>query len=164
LADGPGTVVEVDVHARPSDVWTKVVDIGFPARFSEELVTASWDDPASGPRLGATFVGRNTHPAVGEWDIRCFVDAYEEQRVFAWRTADVDNPGARWRFELEPIAGATRLRFLVTLGPGPSGITAAIAHQPDKEARIIHRRISEHHANMTRVIDGIKAAAESETH
>jgi hypothetical protein len=132
-------------------------------RFSEELVTASWEDATSGPSLGATYVGRNTHPAVGEWDIRCFVDAYEEQRVFGWRTADATNPGARWRFELEPIAGATRLRFLVTLGPGPSGITAAIAHQPDKEARIIHRRLNEHRANMTRVIEGIKAASETNT-
>jgi nitroreductase len=163
LADGPGTVVEVDIRARPSDVWSKVVDIEFPARFSEELVTASWDDPSAGPILGATFVGRNTHPAIGEWDIRCFVDAFEEQRVFGWRTADPDNPGARWRFELELIAGATRLRFLMTLGPGPSGITAAIAHQPDKEARIIHRRLNEHHANMTRVIEGIRAAAETTT-
>jgi nitroreductase len=161
LEDGPGTVVEVDIHARPADVWKNVIDVEFPARFSDELVTASWEDPTANPSVGATFVGRNTHPAVGEWDIRCFVDAYEEHRVFGWRTADPDNPGARWRFELEPIAGATRLRFLVTLGPGPSGITAAIAHQPDKEARIIHRRISEHYANMTRVVEGIKAATEA---
>jgi nitroreductase len=161
LADGPGTVVEIDIKARPTDVWTDVIDVDFPARFSDELVTASWDDPTASPSVGATFVGRNTHPAIGEWDIRCFVDAYEEDRVFGWRTADPDNPGARWRFELEPIAGATRLRFLVTLGPGPSGITAAIEHQPDKESRIIHRRLNEHHANMTKVVEGIRAAAEA---
>jgi nitroreductase len=161
LADGPGTVVEIDIKARPTDVWTNVIDVDFPARFSDELVTASWDDPTASPSVGATFVGRNTHPAIGEWDIRCFVDAYEEHRVFGWRTADPDNPGARWRFELEPIAGATRLRFLVTLGPGPSGITAAIEHQPDKESRIIHRRLNEHHANMTKVVEGIRAAAEA---
>ena len=161
LADGPGTVVEVDIGARPEDVWTRVVDIDFPARFSEEFRGASWDDPAVGPSLGATFVGRNVHPAVGDWEVRCFVDAYEEHRVFGWRTSDRDNPGARWRFELEPIAGATRLRFLVTIGPGPSGITTAIAGQPDKEARIIHRRLGEHHANMTKVVEGIKAAAEA---
>jgi hypothetical protein len=32
---------------------------------------------------------------------------------------------------------------------------------PDKEGRILWRRISEHHANMRKVVDGIKAAAEA---
>jgi nitroreductase len=161
MADGPGTVAEADIAARPSDVWTKVVDVGFAARFSDELVSASWDDPDRAPGVGSTFVGRNTHRAVGEWDMRCFVDVFEEHRRFGWCTADPDDPGARWRFELEPIAGATRLRFVVALGPGPSGTTAAIAHQPDKEARIIHRRIGELHANMDRVVTGIKSAVET---
>jgi len=111
--------------------------------------------------VGATFVGRNTHPAIGEWEVRCFVTACEPEKVFGWCTSDPANPGARWRFELEPIAGATRLRFLVSLGPGPSGITAAITAMPDKEGRILWRRISEHHANMRRVVEGIKAAAEA---
>ena len=62
---------------------------------------------------------------------------------------------------LESIAGATRLRFLVHLGPGPSGITMVIDSMPEKEGRILHRRLGEHHANMQRVVDGIKAAAES---
>lgn len=161
LADGPGTVAEVDVDAPPGEVWAHVTDLGLPARFSEEFQGATWDDPERGPGLGARFVGRNTHPAIGEWEVPCFVDAYGERRVFGWRTSDVDNPGARWRFELEPIAGATRLRFLLTIGPGPSGITMAIAGQPDKEARILSRRVGEHHANMTRVVEGIKAASES---
>ena len=91
-----------------------------------------------------------------------FVDAFKPRRSFGWCTSDPDNPGARWRFELESIAGATRLRFLVTIGPGPSGITMAIDGMPDKEARILHRRIGEHHANMTRVVEGIKDAAEQE--
>ena len=91
----------------------------------------------------------------------CVVDAFEDQRLFGWCTSDRDDPGARWRFELESIAGATRLRFLVHLGPGPSGITMVIDSMPEKEGRILHRRLGEHHANMQRVVDGIKAAAES---
>ena len=86
---------------------------------------------------------------------------FEDQRLFGWCTSDRDDPGARWRFELESIAGATRLRFLVHLGPGPSGITMVIDSMPEKEGRILHRRLGEHHANMQRVVDGIKAAAES---
>ncbi len=161
LADGPGTVVEVDVDAPVAAVWPHVVDIDFPARFSGEFLGASWDDDAE-PALGATFTGRNVHPAIGEWEVPCFVDAYEERRRFGWSTSDPDNPGARWRFDLESIAGATRLRFLVTLGPGPSGITMAIDGMPDKEAKILRRRLGEHNANMQKVVDGIKAAAEAD--
>lgn len=163
LADGPGTSVEVQVDAPPERVWDHVVDLDLPARFSDELLGATWDDPVTAPAVGARFTGRNTHPAIGEWEVPCFVDAFEEHRVFAWCTSDEDDPGARWRFELEPEGEVTRLRFSLTMGPGASGLTPAIAARPDKEARIITRRLGEHHANMTRVVEGIRAAAESET-
>lgn len=76
LADGPGTVGEVDIDAQPSEVWPHVTDIDFPARYSEEFQGARWEDD-SGPREGAVFIGRNTHPAIGEWEVPCFVDAFE---------------------------------------------------------------------------------------
>ena len=59
------------------------------------------------------------------------------------------------------FSGATRLRYSVILGPGPSGITAAIESMPEKEPRILARRIDEHRVNMTKVVEGIKAAAEA---
>jgi len=160
LADGPGTIVEVDIKAPAAAVWPYVADIRFGAAFSEEFTGARWADGVTGPALGACFIGSNTHPAVGEWQVSCFIDRYEENHEFGWVTADPGNPGARWRFELASIAGATRLRYSVVLGPGPSGITAAIAQMPDKEPRILSRRLTEHRANMQRVIDGIKNAAE----
>ena len=49
------------------------------------------------------------------------------------------------------------MRFSVALGPGPSGISAAIGAMPDKEPRILFRRIQEHRGNMQRVIDGLAA-------
>jgi nitroreductase len=161
-ADGPGTVVEVDIKAPVSAVWPYMTDISFGARYSEEFTGASWDDGFDGPAMGARFTGSNTHPAIGEWDVPCFVDHYDENHQFGWVTSDPDNPGAQWRFEASSIAGATRLRYSVILGPGPSGITAAIESMPDKEPRILARRIDEHRANMTRVIEGIKAEAEAD--
>lgn len=155
LADGPGTVVETDIKAPVERVWALVTDIDLPSRFSSEFLGASWVGGATGPALGASFEGRNRHRAIGEWTVPCFVDVYEEGRAFGWCTSDPANPGARWRFELEPIAGAVRVRFRVLLGPGPSGITSAIESMPDKEPRILARRVDEHRANMTRVLDGI---------
>lgn len=161
-ADGPGTVVEVDIKAPLETVWPYLTDISFGARFSEEFTGARWGEGHDGPAVGAEFIGSNTHPAVGEWDVPCFVDRCAEPNEFGWVTSDPDNPGARWRFEAASIAGATRLRYSVILGPGPSGITAAIEQMPDKEPRILARRIDEHRANMTNVVEGIKQVAEAD--
>jgi hypothetical protein len=46
------------------------------------------------------------------------------------------------------------------LGPGPSGLTPAIEARPDKEERIVARRLAEHEANMQRCLAGIKELAE----
>ena len=75
-------------------------------------------------------------------------------------TSDRATPGARWRFDLEPTAGRTRLRFSYTIGPGRSGTTMAIEANPGKEARVLRRRLGEVRANMQRTVDGIKAIAE----
>ena len=47
------------------------------------------------------------------------------------------------------------------LGPGPSGTTAALAANPDKEARVLRRRLGEVRANMQRTVEGIKQLAEA---
>lgn len=117
--------------------------------------------PGSTPaRPSACFVGRNRHPAIGEWEVESYVDVYDEGHSFGWATVDRLNPGSRWRFDVEPHEGATRLRFSMSMGPGPSGISIAIEAMPDKEPRILHRRVSEHHANMIRTAEGIKAIIE----
>ena len=157
-SDGPGVTVEVDVKAPAGDIWPHLVDINLPARFSDEFQGAEWID--NGPALGARFQGRNQRDDVGEWQVVCHVVAYEEGRVFAWNAGDVENPAAQWRFELEPLAGTTRLRFAMILGPGPSGLTTAIESMPDMEARIIARRQDEQTANMFRTVEGIRDLVE----
>ena len=162
LADGPGTVVEVDIKAPVADVWDIVTDIGFGAQFSEEFLGARWADGLDGPSLGAEFIGSNRHPMIGEWEVSCFVHRYMKHAEFGWVTSDPDDPGARWCFELSSIAGATRLRYTLHLGPGPSGLTAALEAMPEKEPRILFRRLEEHRVNMQLVVDGIKAATHRE--
>lgn len=159
LADQPGTWVEIDIDAPTERVWATVTDLDVPARFSTEFQGASWAD--RGPALGASFIGRNSHPDAGEWQVESIVDVYDEGRAFGWAVVDADNPGARWCFDLEPIGSGTRLRYSMSLGPGPSGISMAIDAMPDKEARILTRRVSEHHANMTRTVEGIKRLVET---
>ena len=163
FTDGPGTAVEVVIGAPVASVWALVSDIAVPALFSEELIGAEWNEDGPGP--DATFTGRNKHAAIGEWKTQNFVTAYAVERTFSWSVVDRDNPGARWRFDLGPGSAddvqGTTLRFSVVLGPGPSGTTMAIESMPDKEAKIIHRRIGEINANMMRTVQGIREMATS---
>ena len=46
------------------------------------------------------------------------------------------------------------------LGPAPSGLSIAITAMPDKEERIVARRLEEFEANMRATLEGIKNLAE----
>jgi uncharacterized protein YndB with AHSA1/START domain len=157
-ADGPTVEVEVLVAASAERVWELVSDIDLPARFSGEFVGGTWLD--DGPALGARFVGRNQHPAIGEWETTSFVTRYEPPHAFGWCVSDVDSPSASWWFEIEPQPGGVRLRQGMRMGPAPSGLNVAIDAMPDKEERIIARRLEEHAANMRATLEGVKALAE----
>lgn len=157
--DGVGTWVETTIAAPADAVWAAVTDIDLPARFSPEYRGGTWTSEERG--LGASFIGRNEHETIGTWEVESWVIAYDEGRTFGWGTSHRDNPGAQWTFHLEPqVGGTTKLLYSLTLGPGPSGLTHVIQRLPDKEARIIERRLAEHHANMIQVVEGIRAELE----
>lgn len=159
FADGVGTWVETVIAAPADRVWAAVTDIDLPARFSPEYQGGRWTSDERG--LGASFIGRNEHNSIGTWEIESWVIAYDEGRTFGWGTSDPDNPGAQWTFLVEPqVGGTTKLLYSLTLGPGPSGLNSVIDRRPDKEAAIIERRLAEHHANMTKVVDGIRTELE----
>jgi len=158
-ADGAGITVEVDVDAKPADLWPYVSDIDLPARFSDEFQGAEWLDDE--PAVGARFLGRNKRDDMGEWEVTCTVVDFEHERVFAWHAGGPDNPAAQWRFEIQPLLGGTRLRFSMVLGPGTSGLTLAIDAMPDKESAIIANRQKGQIVNMRRTAEGIRDLAEA---
>ncbi|MEA3020680.1 MAG: hypothetical protein QOI47_2204 [Actinomycetota bacterium] len=153
-ADGPTVTVELYVDAPPADVWPLVSDINVPARFSSEFQGATWIDDDH-------FRGRNRHEAAGEWETTCVVTERSEPSVFAYAVGDAANPSASWRFSLAPEGSGTRLTQWMRMGPAPSGLSPAIAAMPDKEERIIARRLDEHRFNMLMTLEGIKDLAES---
>ncbi|MBV9951426.1 MAG: SRPBCC family protein [Acidimicrobiia bacterium] len=152
--DGPTVEVDVFIAAPAGRVWELVTDIELPARFSSELQEAAWVED------GVRFVGRNFHPAMGEWETTSFVSRREPLRAFAWDVSDPDDPSSSWWFELEPGPGGVHLRQGMRIGPADSGLTIAIEAMPDKEERIIERRLAEHADNMRATLEGIKALAE----
>jgi Polyketide cyclase / dehydrase and lipid transport len=163
--DCPSTEAEVLIAAPPAAVWALVCDIQLPARFSSEFNGGQWLDGASSPAPGARFTGRNFHPAIGNWETTSTICEYQPEQVLGWAVGDPGLPSARWRFTL--AAGAdgsgTRLTQWMQIGPGPSGISAAIEAMPGKESRILHRRLAEHSANMAATLAGIKELAEAQS-
>jgi uncharacterized protein YndB with AHSA1/START domain len=160
-ADGPTVEVEVGVAAPPERVWALLTDIGLPARFSNEFRGAEWAEGSVGPEVGARFVGRNEHPAIGVWQSVSVIVVCEPARTFGWDVQNADGVAASWRFELTPDGDGTRLRQSARMGPAPSGLTAAIEARPDKEERIIENRLAEWQRNMQATVEGIKALAEA---
>jgi Polyketide cyclase / dehydrase and lipid transport len=160
-ADCPTTEAEQVIDASPAVVWALVCDIDLPARFSSEFRGGHWLGGVTRPSLGAQFRGRNHHDAVGDWETVSTICEFEPQRVLGWAVGDPENPSARWRFTLTPAGSGTRLTQWAQLGPGPSGISDAIERMPDKEHRILRRRLAEHQANMEATVAGIKTLAEA---
>jgi hypothetical protein len=147
--------VELFVDAQADALWPLISDIELPTRFSSEVQGVEWIDDTH-------FRGRNEHPAAGSWESMCTIVAREEPSVFAWCVGEPLNPSASWRFELEPSGTGTIVRQWMRLGPAPSALTPAIEAMPDKEERIVARRLDEHRSNMLANLEGIRDIAASQ--
>lgn len=169
FADGPSTEVSIEIDGSPQQVWDLVNDIQTPTRFSDELQAVEWLDGAEGPTVGARFRGFNDRGTF-QWQVTCTITDYREPGLIEWTVEDIDNPVARWRFVVEPISndgaeGApprTRLTQWTRLGPGRSGLTAAIERKPEAEERIIEHRLAMLRTNMEANLRGIKALVETD--
>ncbi|MDX1450775.1 MAG: SRPBCC family protein [Acidimicrobiia bacterium] len=153
--DSPTTSVTTTIEAPPEDVWPLVADISLPARFSQEFQGAEWVEGSE--EIGARFRGRNDHPIAGSWSTVCTVTEWSPPTSFAYLVENPDDPTARWRFDLEPVDGGTRLTMTAVMGPGPSGVLSLIRKLPDKEEKIIANRLAEWTDNMQRTVDGIRS-------
>ena len=159
-ADLPTVEVSTWIEAPPEHVWPLVSDIGLMPGLSRELQSVEWLDGVSQPAVGARFLGRSKHDALGEWSTTSHIVQHDPGRVFAWAVGDPEQPSATWRFTLDPGPGGTTLRQWVRLGPGRSGLSLAIDQMPDKEQKIVFVRMREFEESMTRTLAAIKALAE----
>ncbi|HEX3649795.1 MAG TPA: SRPBCC family protein [Pseudonocardiaceae bacterium] len=159
-ADSPTTDMKVYVDAPPDRVWGPVTDIHLMPGISNELMAVRWSDGVDGPCLGATFVGRNRHEALGEWETTSYVVDFERPKVFAWAVEDVERPAALWRFTLRPEGAGTIVTQWVRIGPGESGLNIVIDRMPHLEERIVANRLSVFRTGMTANLARIKELSE----
>jgi len=162
-ADCPTVAVSTEIATTPPSVWELVSDIELSSRFSTEVSGAEWIDGADGPALDARFVGHSAHDAIGEWTTTCVVTGFEDDRLFEWSVIGRDGDvSSIWRYTIEDLGdGSVRLEYWFQMGPGRGGLNSAIDRMPDKEERIVARRLGEHESNMQRMLAGIKQLAES---
>jgi uncharacterized protein YndB with AHSA1/START domain len=159
-ADKPTVEVRTQIDAPPHRVWELVSDVELMPAMSQELQAVEWLDGATGPCVGARFVGHNKHDALGEWSTTSQVIECERDRVFAWAVGDPADPTAIWRFRLEPADGGTELSQWMQMGPGRSGLSLAIERMPDKEQKIVFVRMREFEHNMAVTLERIKTLAQ----
>ncbi|MEZ5228594.1 MAG: SRPBCC family protein [Acidimicrobiales bacterium] len=161
-AEGPTTSVSTDIAGSVDDVWTLVSDITLPARFSTELAGVEWIDGFDAPAVGARFRGRNEHQAIGGWEVVCTIRECTPGHALEWCVGDPEFPSSVWRFDLAANGDTITLTQTFRMGPAPSGLTPAIEAMPDKEAKIIARRLAEHRTNMEANLEGVRALVEGD--
>lgn len=154
--DCPTVEVTRVIGCDVNEAWQLVTDIRLPLRCSPELREVEWLDGADGVALGARFQGHNAHDALGQWSTQCEVVEVEDGKRWVWEVRGSDGIIARWGFEVEPSSRGALVRQWARMGPGPSGLTYAITANPDKEARIVARRLEEWQTNMTANLDCIE--------
>ncbi len=155
--DCPTVQVEERIAGDPAAIWALVTDINLPARFSEELQSVEWLDGATEVAVGNRFRGSNTNVHLGDWQTVCEVIEVEPERRWAYQVHGPDGIMATWGFEVDPGRDAVTVRQFARMGPGPSGLTIAITAMPDKESRIVSRRLGEWRTNIAANLAGIKA-------
>lgn len=158
--DQPTIEVSQRVPCDVATAWRLVTDINLPARCSSELQEVEWLDGAEEVKVGARFRGRNRHKALGEWETVSEVAEVEDQRRWVWNVLGPDGVASTWAYEVEPASNGAIVRQWARMGPGPSGLSIGIAAQPDKEARIIARRLAEWQQNMQANLDWIRSQVE----
>lgn len=99
------TIPEVE----PGAVYRLVSDVTRTGEWSPQNVGGRWVSGATGPAVGARFVGANRN-ATSRWSTLGTVVAADPGRCFAFEVSARGFPVARWEYALEPTAdGGTRL-------------------------------------------------------
>lgn len=158
--DQPTVQVEERVLGDPRAVWELVTDIALPARFSSELQSVEWLDGADAVAVGNRFRGHNRNASLGEWTTESTVVEVEPGSRWVWQVTSGDDVMATWGFEVDPGRDAVTVRQWARMGPDPSGVSLAIDQMPEKEGRIVSRRMQQWRADMEANLAGIKALVE----
>jgi ribosome-associated toxin RatA of RatAB toxin-antitoxin module len=92
------------ISASPDEVYAVVSDIARTGEWSPVCQDCWWDD-GDGPKVGASFTGRNVTPD-RVWETRCEVTAAQQGAEFGW---SVSGGNVNWLYTMTAVDGGTRL-------------------------------------------------------
>ncbi len=145
--------VSTVIDAPAEQLYDMVADMPRMGEWSRECATVEWTEGATGPAVGAHFVGHNcTGPrGIIKWSRRGTVRTAERGREFAFATEEGGVEGTTWRYRFEPVEGGTRVTESYTVDTIPVW------------ARVMDVPLNRHGdllKNMATTLDRLKAAAE----
>lgn len=91
----------VQIDASPERVYAMVSDLPRMPEWSPECTAVSWRGGATGPALGARFIGSNQH-SWKRWRSEGEVTGYDPGHYFAFAISFGPVPIALWEYRLEP--------------------------------------------------------------
>ena len=140
------------IAAPPERVWALVTDITRMGEWSPESTGGRWVRGATGPAVGAEFVGGNVHGRL-RWNTHCRVLEVDAPHRFSFAVAE---SRMTWGWRLEPDGTGTRLTQWRERTSRPNWAVRAFAGSGlggrDREGLMT--------AGMRRTLAAIKATAE----
>jgi uncharacterized protein YndB with AHSA1/START domain len=145
----------VTIDAAPEQVWALVSDITQTGKWSPSNTGGKWIMGASGPAVGARFIGFNKR-GMARWPTTCKVIECERPSKFAFQ---VNENKMQWGFRIEPAEGGgtvlTQWRDRVGQPLAPVRLMASLLFRDKLDEEMIE--------GMHRTLAAVKAEAESTT-
>lgn len=141
------------IEAAPERVWALVTDIERMGEWSPENTGGRWTKGATGPAVGARFVGSNRHGRL-RWNTHCRVVECEEPQRFSFTVAE---NGMTWGWRLEPDGTGTRLTQWRDRSTPPNILVKALA----ASGLLGRDRENLMREGMARTLAAVKATAEA---
>ncbi len=146
--------VSRQIAATPEKVWALVADAPRMAEWSPVLVGCEWIGGASGPEVGARFVGHNRQSGM-RWSRECVVIACDPGREFAFQTFFKGAPSTHWRYLFEPSGDGTKVTESYEIVSMPRYVRAV-----RKIPGMIEKGANDTRAGMALTLERIAAIAE----
>ena len=142
-----------DIAAPADRLYDLVSDLPRMGNWSNECRTVEWTGGATGPAVGATFVGHNAIGPRGiiRWSRKGRVLTAEPGREFAFVTEEGGKEGVIWRYVFTPNGGTTRVTESYDVRWLPVRF---------RVADILTNRYGSIRKTMRHTLDKLKAAAE----
>jgi len=124
------------IAVQPEQLYGLVSDLPRMGEWSPENTGGKWKGSATGPAVGAKFVGANRNGSK-QWTTLCTVTEATLGKVFGFDVTAAGFKVASWRYDFEPVGGGTRVTETWTdnrgvlarlLGKPVSGVGDRAAH------------------------------------